>query len=89
MAARRTTFGKTQREREKRAKQVAKRERKQAMSEVDPDEETTTETAATPPVDQEAVISQLEKLHERYADGGLSLEDFETAREELLARLTV
>ena len=87
MAARRTTFGKTQREREKRAKQVAKREKKQAMSEVEPEEETT--SATTAPVDQEAVISQLEKLHERYADGGMSLDDFEAAREELLARLTV
>ena len=86
MAARRTTFGKTQREREKRAKQVAKREKKQAMSEMEPEEATPDTTA---PVDQEAVISQLEKLHERYADGGMSLDDFEAAREELLARLTV
>jgi hypothetical protein len=88
MAARRTTFGKTQREREKRAKQAAKRERRLEGSD---ENETTEETAPapTPVADQEAVISALEALHQRYDQGGMSLEDFEEHRQELLARLTV
>ncbi len=38
---------------------------------------------------QDVVLARLAALHERYADGGLSLDDFEATRAELLAQLQV
>jgi hypothetical protein len=84
MATRRTTFGKTQREREKRAKAAAKRERRIASEAQEPRPQAAMET-----VDEERLLTELAALHERYADGQLSLDEFERRRDELRDRLSV
>jgi hypothetical protein len=84
MATRRTTFGKLERERQKREKAAAKRERRASMQEADEDDETT-----TPVTDEGAVLDALAELHTRYDNGEMELEEFEVRRDELRAKLTV
>jgi hypothetical protein len=81
MATRRTTFSKTQRERDKRAKAAAKRERRVARA-----EEPTDAPAAQ---DENRVMAELTALNERYERGEISLDDFVARREELSARLII
>ena len=85
MATKRTTFGKLQRERDKREKQQAKRDRRAAAS----SEERAPAPSRTPAQEQERIIEQLARLHERYDEGGMSLDDFEQQRDELTRRLQV
>lgn len=87
MARARSTFGKLQRDQAKRAKARAKQEDRQARREerataVEPEEE-------QPVEDQEALLAQFARLHEDLADGRISLDDFETAQEDLRSRLQV
>ena len=79
MATRRTTFSKTQRERDKRAKAAAKRERRESRSD-EPVE-------AAPAVDENRVMAELTALNERYESGQISLDDFVARREELSSKL--
>ena len=84
MSKQRATFGKRERERDKQAKAAAKRERRASRGE--------NEASAPEPStrhDQEAVLADLARLHEAYEDGGVGLEDFESRRDELRARLQV
>lgn len=82
MGTTRSTFSKTQRERDKRAKAAAKRERRLSTRTEEP------VAHATVP-DEHRVIEELDLLHKRYESGGLSLDDFLARREELLARLVI
>jgi hypothetical protein len=87
MASRGTTFAKQDRDRAKKAKAALKRERRETKDE---GEETTTEAA--PVVDEaanEAIMKQLEELHQQYADKLIEFEDFDEKRAELMARITV
>ena len=85
MATRRSTFSKTQRERDKRAKAEAKRERRASQAQEPPEPA----EPEQPVEDQQPVLDALAALHERYADGQLSLEDFEKHRDELRQRLHI
>ena len=91
MAARRTTFGKMERDRAKKAKANAKRERRQ---------ERTTETDEPAPsplpqpqpggrLSEAEVIDRLKVLHDKFDDGALGFDDFEEQKAALLARLAV
>lgn len=84
MAKRRTTFGKMQRERDKKERMAEKLEKRAARA-----DEETEETEPTPEVDQGKVIAQLDELHKRYDDGQINEEEFEERRSALLALLTV
>ena len=84
MANRRTTFGKLQRERDKKEKALNKAERRAARLE-NKDEE----PAQTGAVDQDALLDALADLHRRFEDGGMSIDDFEERREQLTSRLVV
>ena len=91
MAARRTTFGKMERDRAKRAKANAKRERRQERASGD-----TAEAPEPAPVPQPGgrlseaeVIDRLKVLHEKFDDGALGFDDFEEQKAALLARLAV
>ena len=84
MANRRTTFGKLQRERDKKEKALIKAERKAARLENKGEGEV--QSAA---VDQDAILDALADLHRRFEDGGMSIDDFEERREQLTSRLVV
>lgn len=86
MATRRTTFGKMQREQDKRAKAAAKRERRAQRSE---DSEETDAPAAAPQEDQEELVAELARLHAAYDDGAMELEEFMKRRDEIQSRLTI
>jgi hypothetical protein len=91
MAGQRTTFNKLQRERAKKAKAAAKRERRQdRLSGVSP--ETGADTLTLAP-DEELSAARLleliESIHKQFEAGTLSYEEFEEKKTELLARLPV
>ena len=84
MANRRTTFGKLQRERDKKEKALIKAERKAAR--LENKDEAPVQTAAG---DQDALLDALADLHRRFEDGGMSIDEFEERREQLTSRLVV
>ena len=86
MANRRTTFGKLQRERDKKEKAVIKAERKAARLESKGEETTTPQPGA---VDQDAILDALADLHRRFEDNQISIDEFEERREQLTSRLVV
>jgi hypothetical protein len=85
MANRRTTFGKLQRERDKKEKAVIKAERKAARLE-SKGEESAPQPGA---VDQDAILDALADLHRRFEDNQISIDEFEERREQLTSRLVV
>ncbi|MCU1430190.1 MAG: hypothetical protein JWL83_4190 [Actinomycetia bacterium] len=90
MATRRTTFDKLQRERAKKAKAAAKREARQTRGdeeggERDDDLELSADEELTPG----ELLQRIEAVHERYAAGTLSFEDFEEQKTDLLTRLSL
>lgn len=87
MARRRTTFGKLQRDRDKQAKAKAKIERRAARHEERSSDDE--ESGGSGEVDQAAVLAELAALHASYDDGEISLEDFETRRDELRNSLRI
>jgi hypothetical protein len=81
-------------ERARREKAAAKRERRDQRAAGVPadDASTETETSTEPapaPASQAEVLDALAALHEAYADGGLTLEQFETTKEGLIEQLQV
>lgn len=90
MATRRPTHGKRERDRAKKAKAQAKRDRRHGVD-GGPEDEVAEDgaAAAARPVDQAAVIARLEELHRRYDADEIDFDEFEEARAELLTRLTV
>ena len=86
MAKNRTTFGKLQRERDKKAKAAEKAERRAARNE----ERGNVATEEPEPVrDQEAVLNALAKLHESLEAGDMEIEEFEERRDQLTAQLRI
>lgn len=78
------SFQKQQRERarrEKAAAKLAKREERKA--------EPSPEDVPTTASEQAKVLDALAALHARFEAGGMTFEDFETAKDELTARLSV
>jgi hypothetical protein len=93
MAARRTTFGKMERDRAKKAKANAKRERRFERGN-EPTDGEEPEDAAPPAASggrmtEAEVIDRLKVLHDKFEDGALGFEDFEEQKAALLARLAV
>ena len=90
MAKSRQSFNRRERERVKKEKAAAKREKrfnKNAATDDDEVEDTEAETAE--PVDEGEVIRQLAELNETFDAGDLAFEEFEKRRTELLAQLVV
>jgi hypothetical protein len=73
-------------ERNRRLKAVAKQERRDTRNAA-PNE--TPEAAGPSDVNQEAVLTALADLHARYADGDMSLDDFDDQKTELVSQLRV
>ena len=85
MASRGTTFGKLDRERDKKAKAQAKQEKRAARAEnVEP-----TETVQLSGAEEEKILASLSQLHAAYEEGTVSLDDFEARRAELTAKLQI
>jgi hypothetical protein len=90
MAAQRTSFEKLQRDRAKKAKAAAKREKRLDKTE---DE---TEVEELPPLDDSGtelsageLLQRVEDLHRRFEDKKITFEDFEEQKAELMARISV
>jgi hypothetical protein len=87
----RSTFAKLQRERAKKAKAAAKREKRQDRGEGDEimlDEDAVPE-APRMQYNTEDTIQQLDDLHKRFEAGTINYERFEETKLELLSRLSV
>ena len=84
MAKQRSTFGKIQREQEKRAKAQAKRDRRAQRGSGEGEEEQETPQVAA---DQGAILDALARLYQQYENGELETEDFEVRRDELRAQI--
>ena len=85
----RPTHGKQDRERSKKMKAEAKRERRRsaAVMKAEPAEED-----APAPLDEAetaSVLQMLDELHSRHANNEINDEDFEAAKSDLLNRLVV
>ena len=80
MAKQRSTFGKIQREQEKRQKAAAKRERRASRGSGEEAEET---TAPVVVADQTVILDALAKLYQQYEAGELETDEFELRRDEL------
>jgi hypothetical protein len=86
----RSTFAKNERDRNKKARAAAKREKRLTKGEDELDEdalEAATRPAANEP--QDVIIEKLRVLHEDYENERIDDEAFETTKAELLAKLTV
>jgi hypothetical protein len=91
VASRGTTFAKQDRDRAKKAKAAEKRERREAkdaedaaQSDTEPD---TVEVGDD--LSAAALLRLVEELHEGFADGRISFEDFEARKIELMEKLSV
>jgi hypothetical protein len=89
----RSTFAKLQRERAKKAKAAAKREKRHDRGAGDVIElEDGEEAPEAPRVTEyrtEDTIQQLEDLHKRFEAGSISYERFEETKLELFSRLSI
>jgi hypothetical protein len=94
MAAQRTSFDKLQRDRAKKAKQAAKRERKlsgekrQSAFE-DGEEVTATEVGEGGELDAATLLKLIEDIHKDLEDERITFEEFEEKKLELMARLPI
>jgi hypothetical protein len=93
MSAQRTSFGKLERDRNKKARAAAKRERRQGRaSETDAAPEGSGSSATgsdSDRADSSEVLEHLAAVHERFEDGAISYEELEERKAELLARLEI
>lgn len=77
--------GKRQLEQDKRARAERKRQKRLERSA----EESVAPVPGPAPADQQATLDALAALHERFADGGMGFDEFESAKHELTSRLGV
>ena len=92
MATQRTSFTKLQRDRAKKAKAAAKRERRleRAAEARNPtDDADGFETSAEGPISAAELLHEIEVTHQRFEAKLMSYEEFEEKKAELLARLPI
>ena len=92
MATQRTSFTKLQRDRAKKAKAAAKRERRlerAAEARTASDDDTTTSTDAEGPISAAELLHEIEVTHQRFEAKLMTYEEFEEKKAELLARLPI
>ena len=81
----RSQSSKRQMEKNRREKQAAKRVRRDERAAATPEEG----DAPVELTSQDDILAALAALHERYANGDLSLDDFDDEKEALVGRLKV
>jgi hypothetical protein len=90
MAAQRTSFEKLQRDRAKKAKAAAKREKR-----LDKGTDETAEEELLPPSDPATeltaaeLLARVEEIHRLFDEKKISFEDFEEQKADLMARISV
>jgi hypothetical protein len=87
VASRGTTFAKLDRERARKAKAAEKRERREAVASAGPPP-----PPEVPPGEELSagvLLRLVEELHQGFADGRISFEDFEARKTELMARISI
>ncbi|HEX6476213.1 MAG TPA: hypothetical protein VF005_02980 [Acidimicrobiales bacterium] len=92
MSAQRTSFGKLERDRNKKARAAAKRERRQGRGsepEAASDDARSTPGSESGAGDSTEVLELLAAVHQRYDAGDISLDELEERKAELLARLEI
>ncbi len=96
MGAQRTSFDKLQRDRAKKAKAAAKRDRRLTGTDVpaltiDLEAEEGAEPVLAPdePVSAADMLKVIESIHRRFEAGTMTLEDFEEQKADLMARLPI
>jgi hypothetical protein len=92
MATQRTSFTKLQRDRAKKAKAAAKRERRlerSAEARTASDETSVDETHAEGPISASELLHEIEVTHQRFEAKLMSYEEFEEKKAELLSRLPI
>ena len=91
MGAQRTSFEKLQRDRAKKAKAAAKREKRLDKGTDEPAEELTELAPAEPGVEMSAaeLLARVEEIHRLFEDKKISFEDFEEQKADLMARISV
>ena len=93
MATQRTSFTKLQRDRAKKAKAAAKRERRlerAAEAKTASDDETPTASeSAEGPISAAELLQEIEITHQRFEAKLMTYEEFEEKKAELLARLPI
>lgn len=82
------SFNRRERERNKKLKADAKRERRQTRAEP-PGDDGEAEAEPSRPVDESAIIERLGKLTASFDAGELEFEEYERQRADLLAQLLV
>jgi hypothetical protein len=94
MGVQRTSFEKLQRERAKKAKAAAKRERREerasGVTDGDGDEDVLADAAPDDeltPLSPSELLRMVALVHERFEAGTIGFEEFEEKKTELLARL--
>jgi hypothetical protein len=89
MAAQRTTFEKLQRDRAKKAKAAAKRERRLEKDAAAAERASEVTVPAEGELSAAQLLELIEQVHRQYEAKEISLEELEERRTELLARLPV
>jgi hypothetical protein len=87
MSAQRTSFGKLERDRAKKARAAAKRERRQGRTSEQASSEPAAEVGSEDATAE--VLDRLASVHEQYEAGRISHEELEEQKAELLARLEI
>ncbi len=91
MGGQRTSFSKLQRDRDKKAKAAAKRERRQERSaNAGPDEATDTLVDdGVSELSADDLLKAIESIHQRFEAKTMTYEEFEEQKVDLLSRLPV
>jgi len=91
MAVQRTSFEKLQRDRAKKAKAAAKREKRADRTTEVEDPTVILEPGGedAPELSAAELLTKIELIHRQFDDGDLSFEDFEELKVDLLSRLPI
>ncbi len=90
MGAQRTTFEKLQRDRAKKAKAAAKRERRQERSAASSEAATDTMVdAGVGELSADELLKAIESIHQRFEAKAITYEEYEEQKADLLSRLPV
>ena len=84
MATNRNQFEKRERDRAKKAKALAKREKR-----VESEKAALEAGEAEAPIDPSVILEQVAVLHQQFDDEEITFEEFEERKEELMNKLTV